>query len=253
MILHIVICDDDKGFAEDMRKRTSKILDDKGYVYDIVILHSGRELIEYFNKNSADILLTDIDMGDLYDPKISREHSVDGFGAAKMLQETVPETEVIFVTAHEELAYQSYRYKPFSFVSKRDLSMLDEDLKELADRVMSRKSNNTLFPLSADGKTYIINTREIMYFKSDRHYICAYTMNGKAGSYRCGTKEAYEQLASANFIYVHRSYLINCRFIKYFDSTKVIMLDGATINITRDSARLRDAHLIFSRYRRSLQ
>lgn len=253
MILNIVICDDDKGFAEEMEKRASKILDDNEYKYHIVILHSGRELMEYFKTNSSDIVLTDIDMGNFYDPRITKEHGVDGFEAVKVLQETIPEAEVIFVTAHEELAYQSYRYKPFSFVSKRELSMLDEDLKELARKVMLKKNSNTLFPLLADGKTYIINTSEIIYFKSDRHYICAYTMAGKADSYRCGTREAYEQLSSANFIYVHRSYLINCRYIKYFDTGKVIMLNGEKINITRDTARLREAHLIFSKYRRSLQ
>ena len=137
--------------------------------------------------------------------------------------------ETLFVSAHEELAYQSFRYRPFSFVSKRDLKMLAEDLGELLQKIKKRKTRNSLVHLTVGENFYVINTDEVMHFKSDRHYIRAYMADETEKSYRCSINDAYNQLKSASYIFIHRSYLINCKFVRYFN-TQLVILSNDLIN-----------------------
>lgn len=253
MTLHIAICDDDVDFVDTLYDRTSDIAEKIGCKCSIAKLYSSKELIKHCQINSVDIILTDIDMPETDDFKTINVTNTNGFLAAKKLQEKYPNIEIVFVSAHEELAYQSFRYRPFSFISKRDLQMLDEDIGELLNKIKMKKSSNILFPLSVGEKTYSINVDEIIYFKTDKHYIWSYTINGKDKSYRCSIKEAYEQLAKADFIYIHRSYLINCRYVKYFDTHNIILLSDEKISVTRDETKLREAQVIFSRYKRRLR
>ncbi len=251
--LNIVVCDDDACFVDDMEKRVREIAKDNECDCNIVKLYSAKELLDYCNDNTADIIVTDIDMPDMYGKHDLPQLNMSGFKAADQLQMKYPETRIVFVTAHEELAYQSYRYKPFSFISKRELNMLDEDLGELIYKIHHLRSANKLFPLIIGQKTHMINVEETLYFKSDGHYIRAYSIDGKDTLYRCSIKQANEQLADANFIFVHRSYLINCKYIKYFDTQNVILTNGMTISVTRDEDKLSEAKAVFGRYKRSLR
>ena len=223
IVLEIVICDDDAEFLNKAHESVLKTAKENDIFCSITLLCSDAELIEYFQDRSADIIIT---------------HT---------------ETEIIFLTAHEELAYQSFRYRPFSFVSKRDLQMLDEDLKELFEKLINRKTESLSVPLIIDKKIYMIDKNKIMYFKSDRHYINAYTADGKEAAYRCSIKDAYKQLSKSFFIFIHRSYLVNCRFIKLFNTQYITLTGGEKIALTRNEEKIREAQIIFSNYKRSLR
>ena len=92
-----------------------------------------------------------------------------------------------------------------------------------------------------------------MYFKSSGHYIRSFDACGNEKSYRLNINEAYAQLKEADFIFAHRSYLVNCKFIRYFDARLIVMPDGLEINVTRDSKKSREAQYIFGKYKRSLR
>lgn len=253
MELKIAICDDDMSFVDKLDQKVNEIVKSNNCTCNIAKLYDEKELIKYSKENTVDIILTDIDMSDTASNNPTEFLKMGGFNAAQQLQKMYPETEIMFVSAHEELAYQSFRYRPFSFVSKCDMGRLDEDLGELIKKIKIRRNNNLFAPLTVDGKTYSINVNEIIYFKNEKHYIYAYTVNGREKAYRCSIKDAYNQLKDAYFICVHRSYLLNCRYIRYFDAQNVIMCNDEKINVTRDENRLKEAQKIFVRHKRSLR
>lgn len=124
MNISLAICDDDALFLDALEKHVLKIASSVGCECTIQKLYSGAELINYCNAKPVDIIITDIDMPDIYAPNSDAQSNTDGFTAAKQLQARYPNIETVFVSAHEELAYQSFRYRPFSFISKRDLQIL---------------------------------------------------------------------------------------------------------------------------------
>jgi len=234
----LIVCDDDAKFLEELLKRVVAAMEKSGYEYNITPMRSGIDLIEYCQENMVDIVLVDIDM-----PKLT------GFEAVQQLQKHQPDLPVIFVTAHEEYAFQAYNYQPFWFVSKRQLDRLDDVILKLVKKLICRYSSNEIFHLKLD-KIYGINVNEIMYFRSDKHYVSAYTVNGKDASYRCTVREAYSQLAEVGYIYIHRSYIVNCRYIKQFDPQFVLLSNGEKISVTRNSAILREAQKLYGKFMR---
>ena len=169
-IFKIVICDDDADFLDSLYKKVVEIAMRNNCKCEITELYSGNELTDYCKNHSVDIILTDIDMPDISNTVRYQTPNMEGFKAAKELQAENPKTEIMFVSAHEELAYQSFRYRPFSFVSKRDLKMLDEDLGELLLKIKKRKTRNSLVhdcrrKLLCDkyGRGYVLQKRQALY------------------------------------------------------------------------------------------
>ena len=239
-IFNIIICDDDYAFSEKLHTQVSGIMQKNGFDYAIKTVYDGDELIEYCSKNITDVILVDIDMP-----------NIDGFQAIKELQKSQPDLKVIFVTAHEEYAFQAYDYQPFWFVSKRKLEKLDEVLVKLIQILKHRKEFQETVHIHLD-KIYDINVNEIVYFKSDRHYVLAYDHNQNITKYRCGLREIYEQLKSSGYIYVQQRYVVNCRYIEKFDSRYITLKDDSEtkISVTRDAKIMMEAQRLYSQFRR---
>ena len=153
MELTIAICDDETAFLADLYNRVKQIISEYGYECNIIGFDSSNEFIEYCKKYDVDIIMADIDIPDK-----------DGFTAVKELQKQKPDIAVIFVSAHEELAYQSFYYNPFQFVSKADMGRLESVLIDLIGKISNRRQQKDIIHIEADGHIINININEVMYF-----------------------------------------------------------------------------------------
>lgn len=236
--MHIVICDDDRDMVKTLHSRVSDIMDENGIVYDVKEVYDGEELVRYCRENIIDILLADIDMPDM-----------TGFEAVQELQKQQPDLAVVFVSAHSEYACQSYDYRPFWFVDKADLNKFDDVMNRLVKKISARKNKNEVIYIQAD-KSYSVNINEIVYLKSNKHYVLAYNVDGTVLSYRCGIKEAYEQLMDAGFIQIQRGYIVNCRYIERFEPRMVCLHTKERIKLTRNIQMMSEAKRLYGKFMR---
>ncbi len=235
----IVICDDDSQFLDELYKQVCEILSDINCTHNITKLYSGAELLEHCKKNIADIVLVDIDMP-----------GITGFEAVRELQKCQPELPIIFVTAHEEYAFQAYDYQPFWFVSKRKLEKLKNVLIKLIDKIEFRKKAHETVYIQCDNQTVSINVEQVMYIKSSGHYLIQYTSRGESLKFRCGLQDAYVLLKSAGFICAHRSYIVNCRYINKINTKGVFLKNGDKLPVSGIKSVIEEAqnlHRQFSR------
>ena len=243
MELTIAICDDETAFLADLYNRVKQIISEYGYECNIIGFDSSNEFIEYCKKYDVDIIMADIDIPDK-----------DGFTAVKELQKQKPDIAVIFVSAHEELAYQSFYYNPFQFVSKADMDRLESVLIDLIGKISNRRQHKDVIHIEADGHIINININEVMYLKSDRNYIVAYNKDENVLlKFRGVLKSVYAQLSDAGFIYIHKSYIINCRFIRKFERKKVVLANNREIRGTRNSDIIDEAQKLYGRFMRGLR
>lgn len=241
-IFRIVICDDDAEFSGVLNKRISDVLLKNNIVFDIIELYDGSELLDFCRQNVADIVFADIDMP-----------NVTGFEAIKELQEYQSEMPIVFVTAHAELAYQAYDYHPYQFISKKDLGKLEFVVTKLIKKIIYRKQSNEVAHIHLDNNIIDIRVTEIMYFKSNRNYILAFCSDGTFYEIRSNLKSIYEQLCDKGFIQVQRSYVVNCRFIFDFSTSRVILKDNTEIPVTRNSYMRKEAQKIYGKFKRELR
>ena len=242
-VFKIAICDDEIVFLEQLYNRVEQIMSRYNYPCEIIDFGDSHDFTQYCKKNIVDIILADIDIPDK-----------DGFTAIKELQEQQPDIAVIFVSAHEELAYQSFYYNPFQFVSKADLARLDDILIDLIRKLKRRREQKDIIHIEADDNIIDINVNEVMYLKSNRNYIVAYNENENALlKFRGILKNIYAQLSEYGFIYTHKSYIINCRFIQNFERKKVVLANNREVKGTRNTDIIDEAQKLYGKFMRELR
>lgn len=135
---------------------------------------------------------------------------------------------VIFTTAYPEYAVEGfeldaadYLLKPFSF--ERFLKAINKALEKLG----KQETNNTadLVPasfifLKADKKVHKVNLHDIHYVEATGDYVKVITADGQ---YMVNNtlKKIQEELPAAQFIRVHKSFIIAADKIKFFEGNYV--------------------------------
>ena len=114
--MKLYLCDDELKIREEISEVVSNALPEA----EVCCFSDGKSLLKQLNREPCDILLLDIDM-----PELS------GMDVAEQLVKLSQKPLLIFVTNHDELVYESFRYHPFGFVRKQFLDKeLDKVLKD---------------------------------------------------------------------------------------------------------------------------
>ena len=229
--MKIFVCDDERKFREEINAVVSETMPEAG----VDLFATGINLLEQMDKDICDILLLDIDM-----PELS------GMDVAARLTEFQKKPLLVFVTNHDELVYESFRYHPFSFVRKQFLR--DELEKVLNECKAELEQGKHHFNFRAEGKEVCLLLSEIRYFESEGNYVKVYA---ESGSYRFrSTITAVEcALRTEGFIRVHKGFLVNQSAIRLFGAEEAELTDGSLLPVGKTYGE--EAKQQFMRYLRS--
>lgn len=218
--MNISICDDEPNMAKELCAAVSERLREA----DVRTFYSGRALLDSFSEGIPDVVFLDIDM-----PQIS------GLEVAEHLGTTNQKLLLIFVTAHDELVYDSLRYHPFAFIRKK--YMARELPRVLEDCEAELAAQDKRFHFRADGGDVAVRLSEIRYFEAEGNYLGIYMENGDC--YRCrSTMTMVENaLAHDGFIRIHKGFLVNQAQIKMLRQEELELLSGDVLPIGKCYAK----------------
>ncbi len=120
-----------------------------------------------------------------------------------------------------------YLYKRY----KKKSAALEEEQSETLQKIDELKSiviKNHII-LKDKTKVYI---SDLVYIKSEDHYLNVYTSNGKSHLVR-GKLSAIKEELPPNFIRCHRSFIVNANFVKQVHPTKLELIDKSQIPLSR--------------------
>lgn len=221
----IAVVDDDRIFLNKLAAIVDKLFVEPK---EITTFENS---VTFFNdpgKLNLDLLFLDIDMPD-----------VSGFEIAENINMIRSEVVIIFVSSKEHFVFESLKYSPFRFVRK---SNLDKDIKEAILEYIHKIKN--------DRKTYLLITnelekniplRDIEYFESIKHDLYVQTVNHRFKLKRNKDEEQsiktiHELLSDSGFIRIHKSFLVNFRYIYAIKRNQVILKDTTTIDMNPHNA-----------------
>ncbi|MGN0353208.1 MAG: LytR/AlgR family response regulator transcription factor [Roseburia sp.] len=214
--MRIAICDDEAVFREQLKTKLENYY--KSLDVWIQSYASGEDFTYDLEKIQYDLVFLDIEMG-----------GMDGFETAKRLKAQYPESTIIFLTSHTDLAMEGYEVQAFRFLAK---PIVEEKLFAALQAFEERLHKVKKIAIMENGTQKYIRCMEIRYIKSENVYLKVVTER-EIYWVRKKLKEILEELPSEMFVMVHRSYIINLEYVKCFNGTEIILEDETEIPVSK--------------------
>ena len=223
-MIKVAVIDDDIIFLKKLSAIIEKIFVE---TKEISLFDNSVLFFNNPDKIQFDLIFLDIDM-----PQIT------GFDIAENLKLIKTDVVIIFVSSKENLVFESLKYTPFRFVRKSNLE------NDITEAILAYE-----YKVKNDRKTYLLKTNEfekmvplceIEYFESIKHDVYIQTINHrfklKRSQEEQNIKSILELLADYGFIRVHKSFLVNYKFIYAIKRNQVILKDSTKIDMNPHNA-----------------
>ena len=214
MKLKVCFCDDNPEILGNLKARFEKLALEAGideYVVDVFV--SAQDMIVENTYLQYDAVFMDIEMP-----------GIDGYQAVKLFRQRFPKQEVIFVSSHDNMVFYTGDVKPLAFVRK---SKLDVDLPRAFKSLLVslERKNESIGMISKEGALFHVPLRDLIYFDALGHNICVHFMEDNETIKKIkGTLGKLEDtISDKGFIRVHKSYLVNYRYISEIGRTEITL------------------------------
>lgn len=216
--MKIAICDDDWHMQQTLRLFIDQTYQDLDMLVDGFT--SGEALLAAVQKQSQpyQLILLDIEM-----------RGIDGIETAKRLRKLLPDCYIIFITSHDEFALTGYEVQAFRYLVK---PVQPEKLTEAISAVRAELADQLTLHVEDGSVEALVRARDIFYVEAQDKRVRLVTAR-ETFSDRCGIDEVAALLAQEDFYRVHRSYLINLRYVAFMDGTTVQLVNGDQVPISR--------------------
>ena len=186
------------------------------------------EAISAIKSRPVDLLFLDIQMPDM-----------NGMELAHIVP---PETKIIFATAFKEYAYESYEVSALDFLLKpirynKFLAAVEKarqwyDRMEAVPEKNTPRQDDTIF-IKVDGTLRQISIASIMYVSGMKDYVMFWIIGERKALITHMTMKAVEDmLPAAQFMRVHRSYIVALNKIRSIDRNDCIYIGEEIIHVT---------------------
>lgn len=219
-----VICDDEAFYLEKIKKLVEQNLEKAGMQdVEIITFTSGGQLLD--NKmllTECQAVFLDINMQDC-----------NGVDIAYKVKQRNPDILLIFVTAYMDYVLAGYRVEAFRFLLKDDLEgMMRECIFALLDKL---KKEDAVVQCTLSDGVKSLKTRDILYIESFKHSMVFHGNDAQGTTFESSGSlgELENRLKSYGFYRVHKSFLINMRYVQSVERYQVRLANGECIPIPR--------------------
>ena len=211
--MRICVCDDEPKDVESLMSLITKI----DPSFELFPFQSAESMFEGMKTQQFDIVFLDIEMG-----------GMNGFEAAKKLNDTPNPPLIIFFTNSNEYTHLGYEVAAFRYMPKPiDFDKLSEYLSAAVESIIPRRIS-----IVAAGKTHTLSIYDIVYIEASSHNLIIYTTTQQHIS-RMTLTDIEAQLPKTIFTVSHKGYLVNLAFIDIVEEKELVLTDKRKIPLSR--------------------
>ena len=227
-MIPIYICDDDAYIRKAIKDELEKEIMIRGYDMEVVCAEGKPEnLLKYICAHkSRGIYFLDVEL---------KGASMDGFLLGQEIRKQDPRGFLIYVTAYEDLAYETFRFKleALDYIVKGRPSEMFRDIRRSLEVVTERMTGEygrecEYFTVKFSDTVRHIPVDEIVFFETGNktHRILLHGLKGRMDF--SGSIQNLETKLGEKFMRVHRAYLVNTEQIDHLDvkDHRIVMKNG---------------------------
>lgn len=221
MPVKVLVCDDDAAFVQRMVKLIQAQPVKGGVGVQVVAVHDPATISDQLLAE-FDVMFLDVDMG-----------SYSGIAIAQRVRALELDAVLVFVTNYVEYSLVGYEVKAFRYLLKQDLEEKFPAYYQEALAEVQRKTGTFSFLIGRE--KYQVKYNSILYLESRQRTIYLHLLPpDKSQDYFYATMEEMEQkLRSAGFLRVHKSFLVNMKYIEKLKYDKVLLHGGESLPVSQ--------------------
>lgn len=221
MNVRIAICDDEHNICALLENMLIDILETKDVHYEIEPFYSGESLCKEMQRQVFDLIFLDIELEKKNGIEVSR------YIRNELENETV---QIAYISAKTGYAMELFEFRPINFLVKpleysKVCKIIDKYFKITVQ-------NNQFFEYKKRADYFKIPISDILYFESKYRKIHIKMQNGEDEFYG-SMEDVYSVVKEHQFLYIHKSIIVNYRKIKKISYEQVIMIDGIILPISQ--------------------
>ena len=220
--VHIILCDDDRAFLDTFHTKILAVLA-KLPVQATIQLSTGLQELSHEQLATCDIAFLDVDF-------VGQDNN--GMDIARKLREVNSRALIFFITNFIEYAPEGYEVQAFRYILKWDLdAVLGRYLLQALEHLSTARD---VFQLQHNGILVELPFDDILYLEVLGHSVSVVT---EQETYAItATLSSLEQsLERHGFLRVHKSFLVNMRYIKRFQCRELLLANGTVLRVSEKS------------------
>jgi len=222
-LLEIVICEDNRKYLEFIAENISTLLDEHKINGSVVLQCGSPEQVEAFlAEKKPNVYFLDID----FNSKLT------GLDLAAEIHQMLPDAYIVFISQYVNLVFKSFKVRPFDFLPKPvSKANLENVLLEINNAHLKKfdYTRPDFLPVKIGAQLYQIQKSEIVFIEKYGNKCIIHSTNKIVECYQ-SLDSISEELAHADFIRCHKSFIVNKRFVAQLNlpDKEIILTNGQT-------------------------
>lgn len=221
-MVRVAICDDEKKFVMLHEEIIQNVLKSWGSGFEITTYTHSDNLLYDITEDGFfyDLLLLDIEMPE-----------VTGMEIAGKIKPYLPNIKIIFITSHVEYAIDAFELSIFRYVPKDDIEKrLPSAIRDAVKLI--ELEDDKVYTIQTNNRLEKIPYKEIYYIEREGKNVSITTAGG-VSKVRKSLQQVYEELASEEFIFVDRGYIVNMIHIMQVKDNMAVLKNRTALPISR--------------------
>ncbi len=183
---------------------------------------SGEDFIDSLNSGQVfDLVFLDIEL-----------NQINGIDVARCIRQSLDDDnqQIVFISAKEQYSLELHKFHPLDFLVKE---LKEDDVERVFLRFLKISGLfNDTFTVKNGRDTLKIKIKDIKYLTVINRIVYIILKDNKQIEYYSTLNKEYkDHLASFNFLFVHKQYIVNPQYVSIYEYDKVILNDGIVIPI----------------------
>lgn len=221
-MFRIAVCDDEKTICAQIENIILNYREEAQENIAVDVYYSGEALCRRISQGeSYDLLFLDIELTGMNGVETGNKIRNE------MGNDTI---QIIYISSKDSYCKELFDVRPMHFFSKP----LDKGKIICAIRFAMELSENhgREFTYNKGHETYTKELKKIIYFERNKRSIRIVTTEGEESF--CGKlDDVFREVSKHNFLYIHKSYIINYFYATKFTNDEVIMPNNKNLPISK--------------------
>ena len=222
----IAVCDDEPVICKTIYTMITALSDKTGIRFEIDCFTSGEELCREMEGTAYDLIFLDIEFPEM-----------NGVEVGKHIRDVLnnESVQIVYISSKQQYAMALFEIRPMNFLIK---PITQDKLREIMDKFVKLNAMDAgLFHFRMGKEHLKLPVSEIIYFSSSGRTV---TLVSNENSYVFyGTlDDIYGEINAGHFLYIHKSFIVNYRYVRQYEYEQVTLLDGTILPISQPRRKL---------------